>query len=217
VATRPSELELEHDRRKVALAVAENKWSSVERKWWDLVDDDVEQMLAQLRGLRGEYEKLSTEHEVARRKLAETVRERQLLRFLSRFHVEDVSIPGLGQLQLVALVSFGVETAAEVERQRLEKIRGLSPTLINQLLAWRWGLEGMFKFDAAGAGAASDQKALDHWYAQRYRPLTAALSSGLEELRRKAAIYEHRRRTFLVNARMVAEALAQARADMQVF
>jgi DNA-binding helix-hairpin-helix protein with protein kinase domain len=217
VAKRPSELELEQNRRKVALAVAEDKWSAVQRRWWDLVDEDVELLLGKLRTVRTDYEKLSAEHEAARRRLLDTVRERQLLQFLSRFHVEDVSIPGFGPLQVVALVSFGVETAAEVERQRLEKIRGLSPVLINQLLAWRWGLEALFKFDTARAVVAADQKVLDHWYTQRYRPLTAALTGGLEELRGKAAIYEHRQRAFLVSARVAAAALAQARADMEVF
>jgi DNA-binding helix-hairpin-helix protein with protein kinase domain len=154
---------------------------------------------------------------MARRKLFDTIRERQLLRFLSRFHVEDVTIPNFGPLQVLALGSFGVETAAEVERARLEKIRGLSSALINQLLAWRWGLEGMFKFDAARDGVVADQKALDHWYAQRHRPLAATLTDGLEELRRKAALYDHRRRAFVAGARIAAAALAQARANMDVF
>jgi DNA-binding helix-hairpin-helix protein with protein kinase domain len=166
---------------------------------------------------RAEYEKLSTEHAMARRKLFDTIRERQLLRFLSRFHVEDVTIPDFGPPQVVALVAFGVETAAEVERARLEKIRGLSSTLITQLLAWRWGLEGMFKFEVVRGAVAADQKALDHWYARRYRPLATTLTDGLEELRRKAALYDHRRRAFLVGVRVAAASLAQARANMDVF
>jgi DNA-binding helix-hairpin-helix protein with protein kinase domain len=218
VSGRPTALEAERNRRKVALTVAEDKWTSVQRKWSDLAaGGDLEGYLEKLRSTRAEYEKLSAEHDRARRKLFDTIRERQLLRFLSRFHVEDVTIPGYGPLQVAALVSFGVETAAEVERARLEKIRGLSSTLINQLLAWRWGLEGMFKFEAVRDGVAVDQKALDHWYAQRYRPLAVTLTDGLEELRRKAALYDHRRRAFLAGARVAAASLAQARANMDVF
>ncbi|NJO13233.1 MAG: hypothetical protein HC872_06950 [Gammaproteobacteria bacterium] len=217
VAGRPSALDVERNRRKVALTVAEDKWCALQRKWSDLeADAHLERFMERLGAARAQYEALSAEHVAARHKLVATVRERQLLRFLSRFHVEDVTIANFGPAQVAALVSFGVETAAEVERGRLEKIRGSSALLIDQLLAWRWGLEGLFKFDARDAVAA-DQKALEHWYAQRYRPLAAMLTEGLEELRRKAALHEHRRHVLLVSARVAATALAQARADMDVF
>jgi DNA-binding helix-hairpin-helix protein with protein kinase domain len=218
VSEPPSALRAERNRRKVALSVAEDKWASVQRKWSDFAaGGELEWYLGKLHRARVEYEKLGAEHEMARRKLLDTLRERQLLRFLSRFHVEDVTIADFGAVQVAALVCFGVETAAEVERSRLEKIGGLSSTLITQLLAWRWGLERMFKFDAARDGRAADHKALDHWYAERHRSLAATLTEGLEELRRKAVLYDHRRRAFLVGARIAAATLAQARANMEVF
>jgi len=215
---RQTAFEAERKLRAVALSVAEDKWRSLERRWLELAHEGEGQtQLAQLRMVRESYEKLRTKHEIARRKVLDTVRERQLLQFLSRFHVEDVSLEGYGSAQVAALVSFGVETAAEVARQRLERVQGLHSALIDQLLKWRWGLEGLFKFDVTRVALAAELAAVHHWHAQRYEKLAGQLREGLEDLRRKAAAYDHRRRAFLVNARVVASGLEQARADMSVF
>lgn len=215
---RQSAFDAERKRREVALSVAEDKWKSVQGRWVDLAfEGDVQRQLARLRVVRADYEKLLAKHEIAKRQVLDNVRERQLLQFLSRFHVEDVTLAAGGAPQVAALVSFGVETAAEVERARLERIHGLHPALIDQLLKWRWGLESLFKFDVTRSALTAELEALHHWHTQRCEKLAAALKEGLGDLRRKAAALEHRQRALLVNARVVARGLAQARANMSVF
>lgn len=76
-------------------------------------------------------------------------REAQLIRFLERYRIAPARIRKIGSGRKLTLASFGIETAAHVQKHRIQTIQGFGPSLANELLAWRKSLEQKFSFNAS--------------------------------------------------------------------
>src|SRR3984957_2627779 len=61
-------------------------------------------------------------------------REAQLHRYLDRFLITDAKIRKIGSGRKAVLASFGVQTAADVNQQRIFSIQGFGPVLIAELM-----------------------------------------------------------------------------------
>lgn len=99
-----------------------------------------EGLLQQLRDLPGE--------EVRRiASLTARKRELQLRTFLEQFKINDAKISGIGYSRKLTLISFGIETAADVDSRRVESLPGFGSSLSGSLLSWRRSIEGTFTFN----------------------------------------------------------------------
>ena len=85
------------------------------------------------------------EEEIA--KLKSQSRKLQLDRFLAGIVIADNKIEAIGPTRKVVLRSYGIETAADIEENRLWRIPGFGSGLIGNLLAWRKDREARFVFD----------------------------------------------------------------------
>jgi len=217
VSRNTSALDDERNRRVTDHRIAERRWHEVEEKWEVLSGRAAfNQKLGELSAAKHEYERLEVGYRLATQRLEDTVRERQLQKFLSQFHIDDAAIANLGVGRRATLASFGIETAADVERGRILQLRGFGEALTNELLAWRRGLEAQFRFDAARAMDPLDVQALARRFTKRRADLAAVLSAGPQELQRIGVRYEQQRRAFLPSAEEAARALAQANANLLV-
>ena len=217
-----SPLEQERERRKVMLAVAEQKWKAVERRWRELSGEgQAQRKLMELRVLQREYRQLRFDYDKARAELQITLRQRQLRqrqlrRFLARFHLDTANIGKVGAGHKVRLASFGIETAADIDPRRLAAVRGLAKDVIDQLLHWRTELERWSQLESKGMRDSADVKALTREFMQRRRKLAASLGVAPEELRRLAASLAQQRSVLLPGAQQAAKALGQAQADLAI-
>src|SRR5262249_36017855 len=87
-----------------------------------------------------------------RRSLAELEvkkRELQLARFLDRFRIADAKIRKIGSGRKATLASYGIETAADVDRVRIQSIQGFVGALADNFIPWRDGLARPFVFNPA--------------------------------------------------------------------
>jgi DNA-binding helix-hairpin-helix protein with protein kinase domain len=74
-------------------------------------------------------------------------RDGQLKLFLERYYITNAKIKGIGSARKATLRSYGVETAADVVRFRIESISGFGPSIAGALIGWRTSIERRFIFD----------------------------------------------------------------------
>lgn len=204
--------------RQDALRIAEAKWEEAERRWKvEAGDAAFREKLHEADKLRKRYENLSNEYSREKQRLQAAVRERQLLKFLDNFFIQDHSIPKIGAGRKAILVSYGIETAADIDPNKIIRIRGFGASLTNELMQWRKSLEGKFRFDPSKGIDPADIAALDQKFRQeriRIEGSLLAIPEMLGNLRRQILL---RREALRPQVEEAAKALAQARADLLAF
>lgn len=75
-------------------------------------------------------------------------RAQQLDEWLNRIMLRQANIPGIGAARIGKLLSFGIETAADLTEAAIARVPGFGPTTIRKLLDWRKEQERGFVFTA---------------------------------------------------------------------
>ncbi len=65
---------------------------------------------------------------------------------LQRYRIRQHKIPQIGPSRLTTILSFGIETAADINRTALER-SGIPSNALHELLKWRRQKESLFSFD----------------------------------------------------------------------
>ena len=123
--------------------------------------------------------------------LANLQRERQLLvekrqgqRYLERFRIDRANIRGVGTSRSIMLASYGIETAADIERSRIIQIPTFGEVLTSELIKWRQRHERNFRFNANAPLDPRDGDAIDRGLDRRREYLHATLRHGADDLLR---------------------------------
>jgi len=113
---------------------------------------------------------------------------RQRQAYLDRFSIRRANISGIGPVKTATLISFGIETAADVNQSAVLSIPGFGDVMTGKLLAWRRGLESHFKYDRTpNAQDDADERALRGRYAAEKAKLESTIRNGLGTLRNAKA------------------------------
>ena len=110
--------------------------------------------------------------------LEQKKREAQLNRYLDRFLIANAKITKIGSARKAVLASFGIETAADVERSKISAIQGFGPTLVAALMAWRQNLANKFVFNASEPINQNDLMTLRSRIANRRAELEQRFALG---------------------------------------
>jgi DNA-binding helix-hairpin-helix protein with protein kinase domain len=167
--------------------------------------------------MKSKYENLNNEYSKEKQKLQAAVRERQLHKFLDTFFIHDHSIPKIGAGRKATLASYGIETAADIDPNKIIGISGFGASLTNELVQWRKSLESKFKFDPSRGIDPADIAALNQKFRQeriRIEGSLLAIPEILSNVRRQILL---KREALRPQVEDVAKALAQARADFSAF
>lgn len=113
--------------------------------------------------------------------------ERQLERYLDRFPIDRADIPGIGPSRTAMLVSYGIETAADIKRGGIQHIPGFGQKLAGELFKWRKGHEHNFRFNPNEPLNQADIHDLDRDLDAEQTGLNNILRQGPEHLRRLSA------------------------------
>ena len=108
---------------------------------------------------------------------------RQQIAFLQRFPVARARIPQVGENIKAALLSFGISTAADVNKHRILTVPGIGEGRASQLLIWRDKVALGFQPDPSRGVEIRDVEDLDHRLAIRRVELLQELRAGLGKLR----------------------------------
>ena len=98
---------------------------------------------------KGSYERLPAEEQRRLSEFASKRRQNQLKRHLESFPLRKAKVRGIGTGKLATLASYGIDTAAQVRRDRIKNIPGFGPVNSEALLAWRASVEMRFVFNPA--------------------------------------------------------------------
>lgn len=207
----------EKERRELVAAEAEKALSELVCKLQDGVGPEAfNARKRQLRELYEEYKVLPAREAREIANLSHTAEARQRHRFLDAFFIDKATIPGVGPGRKAALRSFGIETAADVKRERVSQVKGFGPGLTQAMIDWRASCERRFVFNRSQAVTDTDRQVVRSDIYMRRVVIESILTGAPSELEgivqkgAKQAAELHRQ---LVSAVQHAE---QARADLKV-
>jgi DNA-binding helix-hairpin-helix protein with protein kinase domain len=212
LAQSPNARQAERQRRSAELSSAQVAYKNLlaQRATASGFQEKRQQLLA----ARDEWSGLAQREAKELEQLKATARARQKHLFLEGFLVEDAKIPGVGRAKKATLLSFGIETAADVEWDRVIVLRGFGHALTGEMVAWRASCERGFAFDPNRAVAPADVAAVRTTIALRRNALQAVLSTGATELQRLARDAQNRAQALDQQLVSAGQRLAQARADV---
>ena len=117
-------------------------------------------------------------------KLKSTREARQRAAFLDQFLIRSASISGIGPVRKVTLVSFGIETAADVNQFSVLQVPGFGDVMTGNLLDWQHKLESRFRYNPArNTQDITDESRLRADFSRRKSDLEATIRNGLQTLR----------------------------------
>jgi DNA-binding helix-hairpin-helix protein with protein kinase domain len=151
---------------------------------------------AQLSGVRAEMELLADQYgrldadlqrELHRIRDGQEARHRNA--YLDTIFIERAKISGIGQVKARALLSFGIETAADVTYTAVRRVPGFGDALTQKLLIWRAEQERKFRYSPAPTPA--DRLAEDAAraaVADAKRTLETRLRAGMTQLQQAPSL-----------------------------
>lgn len=122
-----------------------------------------------------------------RRRLAKLEAQRenqQRQRYLDRFRIDRGRIRGIGPGRTSMLASYGIETAADVNHQKIIRIPGFGEFLTSELVKWRREHERNFRFNPNEPVNPRDINSIDCELEARRQSLLKMLQKGPDTLRR---------------------------------
>jgi DNA-binding helix-hairpin-helix protein with protein kinase domain len=109
-------------------------------------------------------------------------REAQLHDYLETKFIRDYRIPKVGRGRLATLLSYGIETAADVDERHLYELPGFGPTIIAGIVAWRDDVARGFRFDPSKPAPAGQAQAIVMKYRQLRQSYETRLRRGCDDL-----------------------------------
>lgn len=170
----------------------------------------------ELRELRGHWENSDYDRQKELNDLQQTAAEQQRKEYLDQRFISSARIPKIGEGRKATLASYGIETAADVSWQTIERIPGFGPALCESIIAWRNQCAASFRFDPRRGVPPLMVQQLEAKYAKLRREIEKQLRFGPQLLR--SVVQEgHREVGQYEEAVIRAEVLLQeALADLRV-
>jgi DNA-binding helix-hairpin-helix protein with protein kinase domain len=134
----------------------ERAYIEAETSWNKALDDwkrrtgisDLASLQEELRTACDAYRSLSEEERGLRARYQSERREKQLYAYLDRFDIRHYPINGIGPAKQTTLASYGIDTAADVNRAKLLSVPGFGEVNSKGLLIWRATLERGFVYQS---------------------------------------------------------------------
>jgi DNA-binding helix-hairpin-helix protein with protein kinase domain len=164
----------------------------------------------ELSQLRNQYNALPVERKRKLQQLEVNKYQLQLLRHLDKFGVQDAVISGIGPGRKQMLISYGVDSAADVTAASLDQVPNIGPKLAANILAWRTRLERTFKFDASEPVDKKEIEKIDRELRAKSRQLEQSVSRCAQEAAVSHATILAKRKTYLDQLESAVRQLAQA-------
>src|SRR5262249_55786169 len=169
----------------------------------------------ELQNQKATYENLAQIRQLRLQQLEAEARKNQLDEYLDQFEINDIEINGIVAPIKTALLSHGVETAADLTDE-VSQIPSVGRSQAQRLLEWRRGLEQRFVFDLArGVSPEARIKTEREVDALRFR-LESELSGGAHYLRRMKQEIETSRKKLQPILTRAREELTRAEKDLAV-
>jgi DNA-binding helix-hairpin-helix protein with protein kinase domain len=203
-------------KRKQALQTEREDLLAAEAEWHQIAaryTTDFIKLKAKLKELRDRYKKLQRDYEAERARLDSNKEEYFRDQFLQTKFLSDHKIPGIGPSREVLLASYGIETAFEIDKDKLAGVRGVGPVLTKKLLEWRKKMAAEFRFDPQAVVPEPELRAVVLKYKQLEEGVRTLLQRGANELEAMAGRTEEQLRAVMARIEALMLRVAQAEAE----
>jgi DNA-binding helix-hairpin-helix protein with protein kinase domain len=200
---------------RARLDTAKKEWDSANAEWQKRTGSQT--FFEKKNGLNDLKRKWDDVPNLRHRKLNELRQQHERLQkeaFLDRFKIESARINGIGSGRKGILASYGIETAADIDRKRLRTIPGFGPALQGALLDWKEGLARKFTFNPNIPIDPSDTAAVEKDILAIKIDIEKRIRAGLVELRTICSQIEAARRDLRGKTEEAYRAYLQAAADV---
>jgi len=195
--------------------LAQNELRSLTERWAKEASSQVfDVKLNELQQRRSDYLQLAAKRQIEYQRLVNNREALAKQKFLDTFEIDRAIISGIGPAKKAMLESYGIETAADVNRSAVMNVPGFGPALTKRLMDWRQSVEARFRFNPNAGVSPRDVADLDQRIAQQKRELEDALRKGASELHHLRASILSKRQALEGLIRAAAQTLAQAEADL---
>src|SRR5262249_45289656 len=169
----------------------------------------------QLEALHTEWNSLPARRAARLQELEKDRFKQQLEHYLENFFIEHANIPGIGPGRKATLESYGIETAADVDKQRIVAVPGFGPAMAEKLIEWRRETERGFRFDPSKGVDPQKIVTIDRDIGIQKRKIEQALIAGSNELAQIKRHTEQQGMRLRREVEIALVALAQARANQR--
>lgn len=194
--------------------LAKAQYDGLSARWkQEQADAQLQSKQNQLRPLRDEHAGLQAERERRYNALFNNRKQSALKQFLDQFEIEQASIPGVGAAKKAMLESFGIETAADVNRNAVLNVPGFGPALTDRVMKWRQEKEARFQFNPNSSIDPRQVADLDRTIQARRAQIEADLLAGRLAILQMRQAAMARRRSLEEAMRAAIDDLSQRTAD----
>ena len=210
-----SERNMERIKRSAALDEARREYQEVEKRISkESGPEGFAARKQELARLRKEYESLPDTEKSEIERLHATAEARQKQQFLERCFIDSANISGVGLAKKATLRSFGIETAADVNWNKVHSVRGFGKVLTRAVVDWKKSCERQFVFNPRNAVSEADKNAVRAKIVARKRVIEESLKSGASDLQRFQQEATAKRNVLYPLLESAAKNLAQAQSDL---
>ncbi|REG49566.1 DNA-binding helix-hairpin-helix protein with protein kinase domain [Paraburkholderia sp. BL6669N2] len=172
--------------------------------------------LAKLQRIKTDFDGLPSKYQRLMQELHASIRDKQLAAFLDGVLIAEGEIDGIGPTRISALASFGVETANDIEYNRVVRVQGIGDALAKRLLAWKGKIAAKFRFDPTRGVPQQDITALNAKIAGEKMQLERDMRDGVAQIQQLHSSALAVRQAARAHLDAAALALDQADADVAV-
>jgi DNA-binding helix-hairpin-helix protein with protein kinase domain len=162
------------------------------------------------------YQELPATRQQRLRRLETAARETQLQEYLDKFEIRTADIKGVGSATKTFLLSYNVETAADISEQHLRTIKGVGDARAEKLLEWRRELEKKFIFNPRTGIPQQSRIRVEQELDDLRQLLERELSNGAIYLQKTQREILASRATLTPELTQARESLAQAEKDWEI-
>jgi DNA-binding helix-hairpin-helix protein with protein kinase domain len=193
---------------------SEGRYEALQRKYAaECGDQPFVTRVRSLESLRAEYTSLPL---LRRRMLQELEKNKygiQMQQYLDTFSIRTARILKVGDGRKQMLISYRVDTAADVTWKSLESVPGIGPKIARSIMEWRKGLEGKFRFDPQKAVGQLEIEKINREIRSRQSRLEQSINSGFREAMAVHAAISNKRKEYLNDLEQAVKHIAQARSN----
>lgn len=210
------ELDSERNARKIAHSNAENELKSLITQMESEANlREARPIQSEMTALKSRFDELANSEQKAMADLPNQVHQRQLTEHLERFYIDKAKISGIGPTKQATLRSFGIETAADIQWNRIIRIRGFGEVLTRSLVDWRKEKERGFRFNPARGVTEADRRKVQQSYASTRQEIEQKMRNGLSKLQTIKSRHEAIQQRYQARLQEAFDRKAQAELDLK--
>jgi len=197
--------------------IARQHWHQIEQRWeLEGGNKAFAHERSELERTKSLYESLPQERMRRLRELEINRHAAQKRAFLDKCFLAAARIKGIGDGRKAVLLAHNIETAADIEENRILAIPGFGESLVSNLIDWRHKQEARFRFDPNRGVDPNDKMKVEQEFMRQKAQLEQSLTQGANQLSAVAQQIRNRRAVIKAEADRLRKELAQAEADSVV-